>query len=431
MRKADAGPPPARGALDATAFWSVLTPPSECADASEASEAPAFFRDLNLDQIVASILLGKQEYNLAPFFHRPLRTVEAVEYRQEVMRDLEDRSRFDAIDEFANGQRSVRDQVGQAAKLYYKHQKLAWSRDAIELYCKSVERLLSALGASPPRSAGLTGFLAYLDAYVASSPFQQLKQDAASIKSKLASIRYTLLIGGSSITVAAYDDAPDYGAEIQADFEKFRQGAAADHIFKFAYFDQMNHIEAGVLERVARLFPEPFAELEGYVLRNASFLDPVVARFDREIQFYIAYLAHMRRIGAAGLPFSYPKVSMQKKEENVSQCYDLALAQSFLDTNDKVVTNDYFLHGRERIIIVSGPNQGGKTTFARTFGQLHYLGAIGCPVPAATRNYTSSIDCSRISRRRRTSTICAEICTTTSSACTTRCLKRPPTASSF
>ena len=59
-------------------------------------------------------------------------------------------------------------------------------------------------------------------------------------------------------------------------------------------------------------------------------------------------------------------------------CFDLALA---MDKADKIVTNSFTLTAPEQILIVSGPNQGGKTTFARSFGQIHFLSSLGAMVP--------------------------------------------------
>src|ERR1700733_7271612 len=139
----------------AMTFRSILNPSLEDNAKADMSEPPAYFADLNLDQIVASITAGKQEYNLAPFFHEPLHSREAIEYRQEVMRDLEHKAHFDAITGFANAMRSVREHLGQAGKMHYKYQKEAWLLDAVELYCRGVKNLLSELREATPSSSGL------------------------------------------------------------------------------------------------------------------------------------------------------------------------------------------------------------------------------------------------------------------------------------
>ena len=45
--------------------------------------------------------VGREEYELAPFFYTPVRDVVAVHYRHEVLRDLEQQPVFDMVGGFA------------------------------------------------------------------------------------------------------------------------------------------------------------------------------------------------------------------------------------------------------------------------------------------------------------------------------------------
>jgi hypothetical protein len=328
------------------------------------------------------ITSGKQDYHLPPFFYFALDDIDLIRYRQEIFRDL-DEELLDRAEFFTEKMAIARRYITLSEKLHYRFHREGWFLEAALVYIDALTGLLSDLRKTSIKSRGLLGFRDFLETYAASDRFTTFVSEAKRLKMELENIQYLVNIRGSRVRVRKYEGETDYTQEIEHTFEKFKLGDVKDFSVDLHPGSGMNHVYAKILLCVGKLFDVIFQDLENFSAAHADFLDERMCRFEREIQFYISYLRFTQRIKRNGLKFSQPEISPTDKAVRVSAGFDIALANKAFFEKISVVSNDFLLENEERIIVVSGPNQGGKTTFARMFGQLLFLARLGCPVPAA------------------------------------------------
>lgn len=354
-----------------------------CAEASNECLA-----DLHLDRIIAAVIAGHDDGNLTRIFSTPLREVAAVRYRQQVFRDLEaDETRL-AIEDFADGMRAVRNRLHTAANVWHPLQQQGWLIAAIESYCEAVLLLADQLFCVRPRSSALRKIAQHITRYAEGETFGCLVAETQSLRERLGDIRYLVHIDGLRVRVESYSQRADYSSAVAETFARFTADFGKDYRVNLPEFKDMNHVEEQILVCVSDVYPDVFAMLSDFCRRHAEFVEPNIARFEHEIQFYLSYLAFMGRFGETGLTFSYPEVTDEPGNATAEDVFDLALALKTLKEDRSPVPNSFALSGRERIFVVTGPNQGGKTTLARTIGQCAYLASLGCPVPAGSSRLT-------------------------------------------
>lgn len=348
---------------------------------TESCPAPEYFVDLNLDQVLEGLGNLFHDYNLQYHFYRPLDNPEEIRYRQAILLDLAKPEILASIREFSAEFRAMRRSLGSLEKLYNQWHRDGWHLEAVARYCQAVDRLASGFRNMVLNSEGLRAFQEHLLDYASSEEFRSLVAQVTELRQSLAEIRFSVIIRNLTVKVKKYENEIDYSQEIVSIFERFRHGSEKSHLLKMPEPLGLNHVEAQILDRVAVLFPGIFGELKAFCTSHVRFADETLDQFDREIQFYIAYLDYIEPLRHKGLSFCLPDISLDRRDSEAQGLFDLALAKKLSGTSYNVVTNDFRLEGKERILVITGPNQGGKTTFARAFGQLHHLASIGLPVP--------------------------------------------------
>ncbi len=371
---------PAAGDDRPSAVVSLLRPPGSrppVVAVEPLSDAAA--HDLQLAPLFAA--LSKDAPWLATWYATPCADVDTVRFRQAVARELRRPEVAEPLRTFARRIHLVRQRLDAVQRLPHRYVAEAWFLANAHRYVRATTALLEDLDPLELRADGLQACRDAVRDLVEGQRFRSLAEDATVVQEALDAVSYTVRLQTGRITVDSDHGEPDLTAEVAATFARFRTEPPRPVEWP-AVEPGMDPVTARILELVAGQHPDAFAGLVEFQSRHRPLLDPTIAGLAREVPFYLAYLDRTERLRASGLPFCEPDLVGPSETCSAEDSYDLAVATKRLADGEPVVTNDWQLAPPERLLVVTGANQGGKTTFARAFGQLHHLASLGLPVPA-------------------------------------------------
>ena len=346
---------------------------------------------------------------------------EVISYRQNIIEDLL------RIPEFTKGFHEILTKILTLDRYrFYKEQEellyeVTWRLGELEVCVDCIKGLSSLFGEikDDPRSQGLNNLRDYIKSIEQDETFRNLVKDLPDLLTKVRSV--------ASVTIGVnLDDRlrPVEAALLSVNRERY--GKATPTLFN-RLFGRRNKTgedtagKAGIapmhsvpsvheaargsgLAEITRANPMmiplfrdlsevlnkisfPIARaLNKYVGVNSRYL----ANLGSELAFYLGAVNLIHRIESSGLPMCKPELA--SKEERsclLKDSFNLNLAHRLYDREANhnlegtLITNDAQFDPGARIFILTGPNQGGKTTFTQAIGIVQVLAQAGLYVPGA------------------------------------------------
>ena len=352
---------------------------------SLSNDKPSIFKDLNLDQVFSPIISDNSDYDISSYFYTTLKTKEDILYRQNVLKDLDNKDVFTLFDTFSKTIYKLQTDIKNYKDSFTNHEKEYSSYISqghmlhyASIYTSSINTLLEEVKKTSITSLALLSFIEYLKSYISSSFFISFNEETKKVRDAFDNLEYCLFIKNGVIKVRKYTNEKDNKENAYELFGKFIEEDSKNYLQTFPDRPHSEHIENKILTLLEKIYPKEFSLLTKYFTSFIDFVDEKVSLFAKEMRFYIAWINYVNKIKDYGLSFTYPTIVSNKEECYAYSFFDLALAQKI---KREIVTNDFNLQNDEKLIVITGPNQGGKTTFARSFGHLFYLSSLGLSVP--------------------------------------------------
>ncbi|MBN1699918.1 MAG: hypothetical protein JW881_20585 [Spirochaetales bacterium] len=412
-------------------YFSLLWPDGRSRDSDTFTITPQTFNDLDLPRIISELAVIPQHRNeIEAVFKHICLDNHVIEYRLDILDDLLRNPSFVAVimellpmlDVFAG-----RKPVVQADKKNVELYSLTSRLSELEGYIFCVRKFHDTFTSLEHAftSAGLAALQTYINDIVDDEVYKNLLRELPGILSDIRGVR------SFSIGVNLNNDLLPVEATLLSINQKRYTGNKS--IFKKLFGSSVDEYEG-----IAQLHTPPRKhihwdgktmfvnpELHGYqvnptlvpLFRDISVLIkkisiPIVkslrkfvsirgdqfAGLKKEFFFYLGAVNLIQRMKEAGLPMCRP-VIFEKDEKKcvINESYNMGLALGFpvnsgkTDLKSSVITNDVSFGPDGRIIILTGPNRGGKTTYTQGIGIAQVFAQTGLYVPG-TRAEISPVE---------------------------------------
>ncbi len=378
----------------------------------------AVIRDLALETLVAGMCPHSPHQDaIRTVLYQLCQDSEVLAYRQAILKDL---LHHPMLAEALKSLLPLLDELMLFTHPYYANdtslREVIQRAGELQLLVDCVRHLREAFAAVDGEvdSSGLRTLKSDIEQFSADKDFQQVTKALPEILSGLRACR--------SITVGVNLDEhlqPEAAMLLSANSERFTEGGLLDRLLGRSaaggkgiaplhslplLTESSNMVPGGLpvggpvrraepmlvplfrdLSRVLEKSTKPIAqELKHYVHLNSHFLQDLRP----EIIFYVRAVALARKVESLGLPFCLPEIAPGAERVcEIEECYSIQLALHLSDQKPGgnlaglVVTNEVILGPRGRIVILTGPNQGGKTTYMQAVGQAQVMAQAGLFVP--------------------------------------------------
>ena len=347
----------------------------EGANRRKTAAGPVALKDLNLDQVLARITEDwgpevREIYENLP------KDRETQAYRRAIFAELKGQEMLPELLKFLNSLRSWEECRNRAGRAQEEGPGHAWFIREGWCYVSALEDLKAALENRSLISAGLLGLREDLKKMVSTEEYRVFRRELESLWGELQGFRVRLTFEKERFTLEEGKGQGAYGAFLAECFPEHMGSFKSP----FLASEELSDLEGEVLRIFQKQHKEFFRKAGELWKKREGYLNEEILCLRTEIAFYASYLSFMQKMQEEGYGFCTPEDT--KSRLCVRGLYDLALALNCMEDGREVVPNDALLQEGEGFYVLTGPNQGGKTTFARSLGQLIYFAKLGVDVPA-------------------------------------------------